>query len=404
LIESSGATAMQATPQTWRLLAAAGGVPDRLRLRLCGGEALPRDLANELAKPQTTLWNLYGPTETTVWSTAGVVTPGETPVMIGPPIDNTRVYLLDARQMPAPPGVVGEVYLAGRGLARGYHGRPRLTAAQFVPDPWSDEPGERMYRTGDLGSWSDEGGLRLIGRTDHQVKVRGFRIECGEIEAALRAHPEVRQAAVTPATRGGEPCLVAHVVLRRARASGESEAERFERLRSHLSTTLPDYMLPALIMALPALPLTANGKVDRAALPEPAWDGARPATERVAPRDDVEETLTGIWTELIGSDTPVSVHDNLFEIGGHSLTATRLVSRVSDIYGVDLAVHQVFATPTIAELAALISADPGFARPAPSHPSVDLDALSDDDLDDLLRAALAQRSRRQAGPAATADR
>ncbi|MDQ1744166.1 MAG: hypothetical protein QOE23_2505, partial [Pseudonocardiales bacterium] len=193
LIVSTGATAMQATPQTWRLLLAAGGVPDGLRLRLCGGEALPRDLADQLGAPEAVLWNVYGPTETTVWSAAGVVADGAGPVEVGEPIEHTGIYLLDDRLAPVPVGVLGEVWLAGRGVARGYHDRPRLTAASFRPDPFSDQPGARMYRTGDLGRWRESGGLELLGRTDHQVKIRGFRIECGEIEAVLRAHREVRQ-------------------------------------------------------------------------------------------------------------------------------------------------------------------------------------------------------------------
>ena len=207
LIDRTAATAMQATPQTWRLLLSAGGVPAGLRLRLCGGEMLPADLAEQLMVPGATLWNLYGPTETTVWSAAGVVTDAASAAGIGPPIDHTRVYVLDERLMPVPVGVVGEVCLAGQGVARGYHGQPRLTARSFRPDPWSDEPGARLYRTGDLGRWREGAGLELIGRNDHQVKIRGFRIECGEIEAVLRAHRDVRQAAVIAAPRAGEPAL-----------------------------------------------------------------------------------------------------------------------------------------------------------------------------------------------------
>ena len=177
LIERTAATVMQATPQTWRLLDSAGGVPAGVRLRLCGGEALPADLAERLMAPGVTLWNVYGPTETTVWSAAGVVTSAAVAGDIGPPIDHTRVYVLDERLRPVPVGVVGEVCLAGRGVARGYHDRPRLTARAFRPDPFSSDPGSRMYLTGDLGRWRDGVGLELIGRNDHQVKIRGFRIE-----------------------------------------------------------------------------------------------------------------------------------------------------------------------------------------------------------------------------------
>ncbi|MFL6162142.1 MAG: amino acid adenylation domain-containing protein [Jatrophihabitantaceae bacterium] len=394
LIERTGATAMQATPQTWRLLLSAGGVPAGLRLRLCGGEALPRELADQLAAPGSVLWNLYGPTETTVWSAAGVVAGG--PIEIGPPIEHTRVYLLDDRLAPVPVGVVGEVWLAGAGLARGYHDRPWLTAQSFRPDPWSEQRGARMYRTGDLGRWSAGSGLQLLGRTDHQVKLRGFRIECGEIEAVLRAHREVRQAAVVTALRGSEPALVAYVVPRRGGAAAEPTTDLLELLRPHLRAALPEYMVPDLVVALPMLPTTPNGKVDRAALPAPDWDSRRlPAGEHVEPRNPVEATLAGIWAELLATGIPIGVRDNLFAVGGHSLTATRFVARVADTYGVQLPVHQIFATPTIGELAEIVAADPGFSQPGEAR-HAELDSLSDADLDELLRAALAQRNRRRA--------
>ena len=396
LIERTGATAMQATPQTWRLLESAGGVPDTLRLRLCGGEALPADLADQLIAPGATLWNVYGPTETTVWSAAGVVASAAEAALIGPPIEHTRVYVLDERLMPVPIGVVGEVCLSGRGVARGYHDRPLHTARSFRPDPWSDEPGARLYRTGDLGRWRAGGGLELIGRNDHQVKVRGFRIECGEIEAVLRAHRDVRQAAVVTADRGGEATLVAYIVPRRGGAAAKPGTDLIELLRPHLRAALPDYMIPSLVVALPALPLTPNAKVDRAALPAPQWGTQRQGTDLVEPRSPVEVTLAKIWGDLLATEVRIGVHDNLFALGGHSLTATRLVARVADTYNVSVPVHEVFAGPTIAELAEYVQADPdfGIAESSPRH--AELDDLSDDALDELLRAALAQRNRRQA--------
>jgi amino acid adenylation domain-containing protein len=390
LIERSGATAMQATPQTWRLLESAGGVPAGLRLRMCGGEALPLELAERLKAPGVRLWNVYGPTETTVWSAAGIVADTD-PVEIGPPIDHTRVYVLDEHLMPVPAGVIGEVCLAGHGVARGYHNQPRLTARSFRPDPWSDEPGARMYRTGDLGRWRADGGLELIGRNDHQVKIRGFRIECGEIETVLRAHRDVRQSAVVIAPRAGEPVLVAYIVPRRGSALASADADLLAELRPHLRATLPDYMIPALVIALPALPLTPNAKVDRAALPAPEWDAAVASSDEDQARNPVEATLAAIWGDLIGTQTPVGVHRNLFALGGHSLTATRFVARVADTYGVSLPVHHVFAGPTIAELAEVVSAHPDFT---PSG-NTELDDLSDEDLDALLRAAMAQRDKRR---------
>jgi amino acid adenylation domain-containing protein len=397
LITQMAATGMQATPQTWRLLTETdGGVPAGLRLRLCGGDNLPADLAGQLMAPGATLWNLYGPTEATVWSAAGVVTSAASAAEIGPPIEHTRVYVLDERLMPVPVGVVGEVCLAGHGVARGYHGQPRLTARSFRPDPWSDEPGARLYRTGDLGRWREGGGLELIGRNDHQVKIRGFRVECGEIEAALRAHRDVRQAAVVTTTRAGEPALAAYIVPRRNSALAQPGADLLEELRPHLRAVLPDYMVPAVLMALPALPLTPTAKVDRTALPAPQWGARSSAAGLIEPRNPVEVTLARIWGELLATETAVGVHDNLFALGGHSLTATRFVARVADTYGVSLPVHHVFTGPTIAELAEVISADPDFGLAVKASRYAELDALSDEDLDELLRAALAQRNRRQA--------
>jgi acyl carrier protein len=253
-----------------------------------------------------------------------------------------------------------------------------------------------MYRTGDLGRWRNGGGLELIGRNDHQVKIRGFRIECGEIEAVLRSHADVRQAVVVTAPRAGEPTLVAYVVPRRGSALAKPGTDPLEELRPQLRAALPDYMIPALAVALPALPLTPNAKVDRAALPAPQWAATASAAGRVEPRNQVEATLARIWSDLLATEEPVGVHDNLFALGGHSLTATRLVGRVSDTYGVSLPVYHVFAGPTIAELAGVISAHPDFGREAESSRHAELDTLSDKDLDELLRAALAQRNRRQA--------
>jgi hypothetical protein len=206
----------------------------------------------------------------------------------------------------------------------------------------------------------------------------------------------VRQAAVVTATRAGEPVLVAYAVPRRGGPMARPGTDLLAELRPHLRAALPDYMIPSLVVALPALPLTPNAKVDRSALPAPQWDAALPAAGRVEPRNPVEETLARIWRDLLGAVAPIGVHDNLFAVGGHSLTATRLVARVADTYGVTLPVHQVFAGPTIAELAEVVSADPQFGAAAGAASHTELDALSDEDLDALLRAALAQRNRRQA--------
>ncbi len=398
LIEQAGVTAMQATPSTWRLLQAAGGVPACVRRRISGGEPLTRDLADQLSPAGTTLWDIYGPTETTVYSAGGIVSGGTGPVEIGPPIDHTRVYILDERLTPVPAGVVGEVYLAGRGVARGYAGRPRLTAQSFRPDPWSSDPGARMYRTGDLGRWRQDAGLELTGRTDHQVKIRGFRVECGEIEAVLRAHHDVRQAAVIVALRGEDPALVAYIVPRRGSAAAQPGTDLLAELGPHLRAALPDYMIPGLIVALPALPLTPTVKVDRAALPAPAWDSMPGGAGggQVKPRNPVEAIIARIWGDLLAAPEPFGMHDNLFALGSHSLAITRFVTRVADTYGVSLPVHQVYSAPTVAELAELISTHPDFGLTAGSSRDAELDVLSDEELDALLRSALAERSRRQA--------
>jgi amino acid adenylation domain-containing protein len=396
LIERSRANVMQATPQTWHLLASAGSVPASLRLRLSGGEAMPPDLAEQLLAPGIALWNLYGSTETAVWSSAGVVTSAARAAGIGPPIDNVRVYILDERLMPVPVGVPGEVCVGGRGVTRGYYNEPGRTARVFRPDPWSNEPGARLYRTGDLGSWREDGSLRLIGRVDQPVKIRGFLIECGEIEAVLRAHSDVRQAVVAAAPRGGESALVAYIVLRPDSAAAKPGADLLGVFGPHMRARLPDYMIPALVVALPALPLTLTAKVDRASLPAPEWSAVTSTSVagRVEPRNSVEATLAQIWGDLLDAQAPVGVHDNLFALGGHSLTATRFVARVGATYGVELPVHQVFAGPTIAELAEVIAGHPDFSVTAGSSRHAELDALSDEELDELLRAALAERNRR----------
>ncbi|MET8569919.1 amino acid adenylation domain-containing protein [Streptomyces sp. NPDC004783] len=343
LIEASGATVMQATPTLWHaLLSERPKAADGLRV-LVGGEALPPDLADRMTRVGGPVTNLYGPTETTVWSTAadlranGTGTPG-----IGRPVRSTRAYVLDAALRPVPPGVTGELYLAGDGLARGYLDRPALTAGRFVADPHG-AAGTRMYRTGDLARWSADGSLEYLGRTDHQVKIRGYRIELGEIEATLARHPCVaRNAVVVREDRPGDRRLVAYVVP----APGESADP--ETLRAHVRDRLPGYMVPAAVVPLPELPLTPNGKLDRKALPAP--DPAATATGAALPRTPEEEALCALFADVLGV-ARVGAEDDFFHLGGHSLLATRLVNRMRTEMGTTASIRTVFEAPTVRSLA-----------------------------------------------------
>ncbi|HKH48755.1 MAG TPA: amino acid adenylation domain-containing protein, partial [Thermoanaerobaculia bacterium] len=357
-LRTSGASVLQATPATWRMLLDAGWTGDPDLRALCGGEGLPRELAASLAGRTRELWNLYGPTETTVWSAAARIGPGETgPVSIGRPISATQIHLLDRQLQTVPLGVPGELWIGGAGLARGYLGRPDLTAERFLPNPLAaevGEPGGRLYRTGDLARHLPGGRMEVLGRIDHQVKIRGFRIELGEIEAVLTALPGVREAVVV--AREGQ--LVAYVV-------GDAAAEE---LRRSLHERLPEYMVPSALVTLLALPLTPNGKVDRKALPAPEWQRAEGGY--LAPRTPVEEVLAGIWAEVLGLER-VGVTDHFFELGGHSLLATRVMSRLRSALGVEVPLRDLFAAPRLAGFAARVEAArikedrTGTAAPAP---------------------------------------
>ncbi|MGM1064983.1 amino acid adenylation domain-containing protein, partial [Saccharothrix sp. Mg75] len=365
-------TALQATPATWRLLHAAGGVPAGVVTRVCGGEALPRDLADDLLSDDALLWNAYGPTETTVWSSAGLVEDSPAPVVLGPPIGNTRLYVLGPALEPVPPGVVGELHVGGSGVARGYHDRPALTASRFVPDPFSREPGRRLYATGDLVRHRGDGTLEFLGRVDHQVKVRGFRIELGEVEAALVACDGVREAVVLPV----DERLVAYLVV------DDPGDGLWARVRARLAERLPDYMLPATAVLLDAFPLTPNGKTDRKALPPPVWAAGG---GRVAPRDAVEQVLAGLWAEVLGV-AEVGVHDDFFALGGHSLLAAKVLTRVQGAFSVAVPIGRVFAAPTVAGMAAALASldDPPGRVAAVAELRVQLAGLSAEEVEAML--------------------
>ncbi|XYI03830.1 non-ribosomal peptide synthase/polyketide synthase [Sorangium sp. So ce1128] len=331
---------------------------------LVGGEALdPRRTRAVLqAGPPRRLVNGYGPTETTTFATWHLVTEvpeGATAVPIGTPIANTRAYVLDRHLEPVPIGVLGELYIGGPGVARGYLNRPELTAERFIPDPYSGEPGARLFRTGDLCRRLPDGTLDFTGRIDHQVKLRGFRIELGEIELTLGQHPDVRQAVVVAREdASGNGQLVAYVVARGGAMPDPAE------LRRHLQQKLPDYMIPAVFVALPAIPLSPNGKVDRKALPAPDLSSSWQARALVAPRTPIEELLAGIWAELLGIGR-VGMGDDFFAVGGHSLLATQVLSRVRRALAVDLPVRALFEARTIALLAERIEAAKRAGAPVP---------------------------------------
>ncbi|HEX2187552.1 MAG TPA: non-ribosomal peptide synthetase, partial [Longimicrobiaceae bacterium] len=376
-----------------------------LRYLVVGGEAMDpvRSAAVLAAGGPGALVNGYGPTEGTTFSTWHRVRGGEepsAPLPLGRPVANTGAWVLDRRLEPAPPGVPGELYLSGPGLARGYLDRPALTAERFVPHPFAAEPGERLYRTGDRARWSDAGELEFLGRIDQQVKVRGFRVEPGEVEAALLAHPAVRAAAVVAREDGyGELRLVGYYVPSADAGAvcspppcGEGSGEGVP-LREWLRARLPEYMVPSALVALDALPLTANGKLDRRALPAPEAP-AGPAA--VPPRDDVEAVVAAIWSEVLETG-PVGVLDSFFDLGGHSLLATQVVSRVREALQVDVPLRVLFEEPTVAALAAAavaMEAEPGqthavarILRMLDGMSEEEMAAISADELQRALRGA-----------------
>ena len=346
-------TLINTVPSAMAELMQVDGVPRSVRTVNLAGEPLPNPLAQQLYRRETVrrVFNLYGPTEATTYATAAPVTRGalEAP-SVGRPIANARVYVLDRHLRPVPVGVPGELHIGGAGLARGYLGRPELTAERFIPDPFGDEPGGRLYKTGDLARYRSDGVIDFLGRLDDQVKIRGFRVEPGEVEATLGQHPAVRQAVVLAREdRPGDKRLTAYVVPRRGRGPAASDLRRF------LGERLPGQMVPSAFVVLAALPLTANGKVDRRALPAP--EPVRPELESAyaGPRTAVEEVLAGIWAEVLGLER-IGIHDDFFDLGGHSLLAARLIARVGDAFHMDLPLRSLFEARTIARVAELVEA------------------------------------------------
>ncbi len=341
LIEQCKPTIMQATPATWQMLCDNGWLGNRRLKVLCGGEKLGTDLGERLLQRCQSLWNMFGPTEATVWATCKRVRKVTDLRSIGRPIQNTKLYVLDANLLPQPMGVPGELYIAGTCLAQGYLNRPELTEQQFVDSPFV--PGELMYRTGDLCQWLENGELDILGRADHQVKVRGYRIEPGEVEYELALHPAVEQAVVVCCENAaGVASLAAYYV-----PCLEADAQE---LQAHLSRTLPAYMVPDLMVAMEALPLTPNNKVDRKALPDPFAAAAQQGATYAAPERPVEVKLAELWKLLLGVDR-VGIHDNFFQLGGNSLLAVQACNRAAQMLGEQIPVATLFREPTIAGLA-----------------------------------------------------
>ncbi len=356
---------MQATPATWCVLIESGWTGRSGLKILCGGEALSRDLADRLLERGSEVWNLYGPTETTVWSTLARVTAGARAVPLGVPVANTSLYVMDPYQQLVPRCVTGELYIGGDGLARGYHNRPELTREKFVSHPFC--PGERLYRTGDLACYRDDGELEFLGRADTQLKVRGFRIEPGEIEQVLEHQPGVRQAVVVAHRDGTDLRLVAYVAARRG------DPPQVEDLKKALHKALPNYMVPALITLMDELPLTANGKLDRNSLPKPDF-GAGSSAKKVRPRTSLEAELLQFWQDSLGV-RDIGVTDNFFDLGGDSLLAVRMFSLIEKRIG-PTPMLILFESPTVEQMAqrlesasvpsdwrSLVAVQPGGSRP-----------------------------------------
>jgi amino acid adenylation domain-containing protein len=367
-------TLINTVPSAMSELVRMGAVPASVRVVNLAGEALSARLAQEVygLEQVESLYNLYGPSEDTTYSTWELVARSEQAnVPIGRPVSNTRAYVVDEGLQLVPVGVSGELLLGGEGLSRGYLKRAELTAARFIPDPFSGQAGERLYRTGDLCRYKVDGRLEYLGRLDHQVKVRGYRIELGEIETVLSAHEQVSEAVVIAGEENGEKRLVAYVV---------GAAEPAE-LRRYLQQRLPEYMIPSAWMKLEALPLTTNGKVDRRALLSPgATTGLEDEDTYVAPRTATEAGLTSIWSEVLKIDR-IGIHDNFFALGGHSLLATQVIARVRSVYNVDVPLRRLFESPTVAGFAVAVVQEQAseVAEDEMAQLIAELDYLSDDD-------------------------
>ena len=350
LIDVHRITSMQATPATWRLLITAGWKGKRDLKILCGGEALPRELANNLLRLCGELWNCYGPTETTIWSAVNRIQPGEGIVPVGPPMANTSFYVLDDSGNPLPPGVPGELCIGGMGVSTGYVARPELTAERFIPDRFGPYPEARLFRTGDLVRLVDGNLLEFFGRLDHQVKLRGYRIELGEIESVLRSHPDIADAVVIVREDiPGEARLVAYVIA-------PGKLVEATALVEFAAKTIPEYMLPSAVVALDHFPLSSSGKIDRRALPAPESQAERAGVvhpQAEDPADELEERLLRIFRDTLRNNS-IGVTDSFFRFGGYSLLTIRLFARIDRELHARMPISMLFDAPTVRELARVI--------------------------------------------------
>jgi acyl carrier protein len=342
-------TLINTVPSAMAELLRSGALPKSARTVNLAGEPLRPELVKQINDPGhiEKVYDLYGPSETTTYSTFALRTI-DGPQMIGRPIANTQIYLFDSNLEPVPIGVVGELYISGVGLARGYN-RSEVTAERFIPDPFSSDPNERLYRTGDFARYRADGNIELLGRSDNQVKIRGYRIELGEIEAALNQHPAIKESVVIVRDRGssGEKDLIGYFVPKAAASVPITGLQNFLRGK------LPAYMIPSLFVQVEGLPLSPNGKINRMALRSQDDTQAELKEAYVEPRSQVEELLAQIWGEILKIDA-VGIHDNFFELGGHSLLAIQIISRVREAFDKDVPLSALFDTPTVAGLAATI--------------------------------------------------
>lgn len=356
IIRNENITIMQATPYTWRIMIEAGWDSATPIKVICGGEALPKELAEKIITRAESLWNVYGPTETTVWSTVKQIKADDGIITIGRSIDNTAIYILDKYLNPLPVGTAGEIYIGGDGVAKGYLNQPVLTAEKFIGDPFSSTPGNKIYRTGDMGKFLENGEIECLGRIDSQIKIRGYRIETGEIEYHLVNQYNIKEAVVlAQPDKNGIDKLVAYVVTG-DNYRAESEADQIKGWKMALKAVLPDYMVPDNLILIPAMPLTPNGKVDKKALSSKHSQLAESIHLFIAPRTDVEKLVADVWSEFLEIKN-IGIYDNFFELGGHSLIAVQVMTRIEKLTGKRLPLATLFENSTVEKLALMLEMD-----------------------------------------------